>query len=458
MLVIRLLSVFCAFAVKSAASVVVDDPSDLLPQKLFADNEIIANYNVPFVSSQPSDILAAYTFSDVSEAIDHETFSTTLNQTSVILVREGAELNLSYVDVVKSGYSANLLLASFYGFNAAVNVANASVVYFDHINVTTHDGAANIYAYGTDTVAYIENAFLYSSGPVAHGVCAAGNATVYASHISHYSGGNRASSFSGDNPAGYLHVSDSVAHTGGIGSAIFYALGQVYAKNVVGRADRAPVLFSDGVNTIEFTNVDLTAGLLAGTIMFSSAVRTSGATISITDSTLSTLTDDMPGLWFGNIVANASLYNTVINTTSGILVAANFSQVTQDFDYFASYADNSMLAPAIVTVDVAECDLTGDLVAFNSSTISWSLTFYSSWTGTAYSGYGDAFFNVHLDGTSKWTLTNDTSVQNFTSVNTTLDNIDSAGFNVYYNSSAVLNGWLGGETIALTGGGSAKPM
>lgn len=46
------------------------------------------------------------------------------NDTSVILVAEGAELDLSYVDVIKYGYSSNLNEASFWGINAAINVVS----------------------------------------------------------------------------------------------------------------------------------------------------------------------------------------------------------------------------------------------------------------------------------------------------------------------------------------------
>jgi hypothetical protein len=165
----------------------------------------------------------------------------------------------------------------------------------------------------------------------------------------------------------------------------------------------------------------------------------------------------MPGLWFGNTIINVSLYDSELVTASGVLVVANFSQITQDFDYYADYSQQPNLQPAEVYVNVTESALVGDLVAYNSSLISWSLASHSSWMGAAYSGFGDAYFDVYLDETSTWTLTNTTTVQNFTDEDTTLSNICSQGFDVYYNASALLNGYLGGKTIALSGGGSAIP-
>jgi hypothetical protein len=111
--------------------------------------------------------------------------------------------------------------------------ANASTAQLDNLNITVHNGAANVYVYGTNSTAYVSNSWLHSSGPVSRGVYASGNGTAYVSNVAHFSGGYRSSYFSADTPAGYIHVSDSVAHTKGIGSATFYALGEIYANNVV---------------------------------------------------------------------------------------------------------------------------------------------------------------------------------------------------------------------------------
>jgi hypothetical protein len=101
-----------------------------------------------------------------------------------------------------------------------------------------------MYVYGTGSVAYVDNAWLYSSGPVSHGLYAGGNGTVYGTNIEVYSGGNRCSAFSGDNPAGYIHITDAVAHTDGIGSAVCYALGLCNMTNVIGHASRSPAMVS----------------------------------------------------------------------------------------------------------------------------------------------------------------------------------------------------------------------
>lgn len=249
-----------------------------------------------------------------------------------------------------------------------------------------------------------------------------------------------------------------MAHTSGVGSATYYALGTIYAENVVSRSDNGPVVFMDGNQNATLVNCDATAGLLGGAAIFSSAVRTSGASLELENTKITTIGETIPGLWFGNTIINLRLDNSQINTTSGILVVANYSQITQDFDYYASYVDNNSLQPAEVYATVTESDLKGDLVAYNGSYISWKLQSYSSWTGAAYSGYGNASFDVALDRTSNWTLTKTTTLQNYTDSDVSLSNIHSNGYNLYYNSSAALSSWLKGKTIRLSGGGSAIPI
>ncbi|KAL1636188.1 hypothetical protein SLS58_009882 [Diplodia intermedia] len=367
----RLSAHLLSFSGVSLAAVSVVDPSayaDLAADA--ADNAIKAVYDIEPILYQTNDIVGPYEYTNGNDtSVDHASFSAAANDTSVIVVTDGTQLNLSYVDVVKHGYSSNLYQASFYGLNAAVNVANGSTATIAHSNITVHNGAANVFAFGAGTVVHVSDTDLYSSGPVSHGLYAAGNGTIVATNVRHYSGGNRCSSFSGDNPAGVVDVSDSVAHTAGVGSALFYALGSVTGRNVVGWAEQAPALFSDGPQTAVFEHVDFTAGLLAGTVMFSSSTRLSGARLSLTDSLLTATGPSAPALWFGNVVASAAVRRTRLAAASGLLLVANASQVTQEFSYFAGGEQNAAIAPAVVDVAVAESELAGDVVAYNGSSV-----------------------------------------------------------------------------------------
>lgn len=454
-----LIAVMLLWVACSNAVVTISDPSDYVNLSLDAiDNSLLMNWNITPTMYQSIAVNGPFYFSEADQKIAHQTFAATGNDTSVVVVTDNSILNISHSLIMKHGYASNIYQSSFYGVNAAVNVANGSSATFNKINITTHNGSANLYSYGSGTYAIVENSDLYSSGPVSHGLYAGGNGTVTGRNIRHYSGGYRSSAFSGDSPAGYVYIYSSVAHTAGIGSAIFYALGEIHAENVVGHAEQAPVLFMDGVQTAELQKVDLTAGLLAGILLFSSSEREAGAYVNLTDSKLTVLPETAPGLWFGNTIATAELVNVEIETVSGNLVVANYSQVTQNFDYYAGYPDNNDLSPAQADIYVSESNLDGDLVAYNRSSISWTLSQYSSWTGSVKSGYGDAIFGVYLDKTSKWTLTHDAFLTNFTNDDPGLLNILSNGHDIYYDNTSKTNTWLKNQTIDLLGGGKLTPM
>ncbi|KAJ4418117.1 hypothetical protein N0V82_005781 [Gnomoniopsis sp. IMI 355080] len=464
-------TIILCLAALAEATITFEDPSDELPPSYWtADNAILADYQdastalYEFIA-----ITGPYLYDAEDGNITRASLYENANDTSVLVVANSSEVYLSHSTITKLGYSSDLTQAAFFGVNAAINIANTSTLHASHVNVTTHNGAANIYTYGTDSYAYVDHAWLYSSGPNAHGLYAAGNGTVYASNVKHYSGGNRASSFSGDSPAGYVHVSNSIAHTDGIGSAVCYALGLCNLTNVIGHASNAPVTFSDGVQTTLYTDSDVTAGLLAGVVLFSSSTRESGAEVTFTNSRLTVLGSDMPAIWFGNIIGTASFVSSVANNSaSGILAIANMSQVTQDFDYFAGYEQNSAIEPAILTLELEDSVVSGDLVAYNGSAINAVLNDYAHWTGTAYDGYNSTTsidnvtltaptFSVTLAATANWTLTANTSLANFTDADSTVSNVISQGYWIFYDASSSANAAWDSQTVSLNGGGYLAP-
>ena len=69
-------------------------------------------------------VLATHTIDGESSQANHVTWSATANDTSVLLVANDASFKGNYMTFDKSGYSSNLNEASFWGFNAAINVVS----------------------------------------------------------------------------------------------------------------------------------------------------------------------------------------------------------------------------------------------------------------------------------------------------------------------------------------------
>ncbi|RAL08056.1 uncharacterized protein BO97DRAFT_437951 [Aspergillus homomorphus CBS 101889] len=370
-----MLELLLALMPLSAATITLHDPSDDVDlQTDVADNALTANWNYTPTLYQVDAITGAYEYTNEIATISHATLSETANDTSVVVFTESSSVNISSSKVVKHGYSSDLYQASFFGLNAA------------------------------GTYVSITHSRLYSSGPVSHSLYAGDYGTIVGRNLRHYSGGYRSSAFAGDSPQGYVYVYDSIAHTAEVGSAIIYGQATVKAENVAGYAERAPIAFLDSA-TVRIAHSNLTAGLLAGVVTFSSDARTADSEVTVTDSRMTVLPADAPALWFGNVVASAALTRTTSDTASNILIVANYSQVTQDFSYFAAST-----APADATVTVAQSDLRGDLVAYDGSAVRWAL-----------------------------------------------GNVYAAGFTLYYDGNATANAWFGGKTVSLARGGQVTP-
>ncbi|CEL02178.1 hypothetical protein ASPCAL03350 [Aspergillus calidoustus] len=454
-------SLLFSFLSAASASVLVSDPSDIIPASQWAsDNAIKADYHVPVIYYQTTANVAPYTVKNHQhKSFKNAVLRTDSNDTSVVIATEGAIVDISDTEIIKFGYSSNLVQASFFGLNSAVLAANGSEIHLSDVNITTHNGAANVYAYGSDTVIDIENLWMYSSGPTSHALYASGNGTIKARNVQTYSGGNRCSAFSGDSPAGYVYIHDSVAHTTGIGSAVGFVLGEMNLTNVVGTATNSPAFFSIGNSVGSCTNCEMEGGLLAGLFIFG-LDKSGGANSFYLDHTKVTVTDETaPALWFGAITAEVHMRYTEFETPSGILAVANYSTVTEEFNFYAGYDDApSAINTADARVFVEQSTLTGDLVAYNGSTLGLHFADHSFWTGKAYIGYGDAELGVTLDASSTWNVTGNTELQNLTNADSTFSNVRSNGFSIKYNASAPANRPLRGRTFKLQGGGKVSPI
>ena len=103
-------------------------------------------------------------------------------------------------------------------------------------------------------------------------------------------------------------------------------------------------------------------------------------------------------------------------------------------------------------------DLTGDLFADDSeSDLEMTLFNCSKLKGCSYDDSAMGLC-VSLDKSSTWELTEDSFVARLTSADSSLSNIISNGYSLYYSSEHVGNEWLEGKTFSLPGGGFLIPL
>jgi hypothetical protein len=100
----------------ATATITITDPSDMInPANWAADNALLADYNITPTLYQTEAIVGPYSYSNRDFNITRSSLSVNANDTSVLVIANGSDIDVSYTNVVKFGYCSNLYQASFYG-------------------------------------------------------------------------------------------------------------------------------------------------------------------------------------------------------------------------------------------------------------------------------------------------------------------------------------------------------
>lgn len=99
----------------------------------------------------------------------------------------------------------------------------------------------------------------------------------------------------------------------------------------------------------------------------------------------------------------------------------------------------------------------GSILCDRQSKVKVVLTEGSIFTGALNTAGTAAYSKICLSKESVWNLTADSYAGSIVNGDETCANINSNGFNIFYDSSNVANKWLGGRTVELQGGGLLTP-
>ena len=293
---------------------------------------------------------------------------------------------------------------------------------------------------GASSRLFLDNAWLYSSGPGAPGVLASGKATAFLQRIRAFSGGARSSIFAGSEPGGALNVSYATARTTGVGSPCFWPVGQINAEGVICETEKSPMLVMDGASFAKIRAGSAIASALAATVVYNSGNRTEGALLDLDEMELTVTGRDMPGLWFGNTIATAFLNYVELYSYSKQLVVANRSIVAPTFDRFVGpeASGGANIQPAIVDVHVKNSQLVGDIVALQGSTINLFLGEGTTLTGSVYTDSSNATVNVRIQSGARWIMTDRSEVGELQNDDASHKNIVTNGHNLVATVSQVI--------------------
>ncbi|KAH8895865.1 hypothetical protein GQ53DRAFT_819828 [Thozetella sp. PMI_491] len=441
---------FAFFPLACQASIWVMDLSDVIPTSAFApDNAISPVYTIPGASPELPNVVSANVITQ-PQAFDHTVF------------------NASFCEIVKSGGAKDVWSSEMVGHNAAVLLTNQSTGHFSFCNITSHSGAIGAVAIERSTLD-LDRCAIYSTGPCAHGIWASLDGTVRGQVSMIQTNGLR-SAAAGAGMSGSVLASRSILHTtGAYSSPLFFGTGQGWSlrfETVIGNADASPMGIFDGSGDMWLSDSQVTGRGIAGFVSTSTGPQLGAQVLQFNNNWLTSL-GGSPIFWCSNVNTTIQLFRTTLTSDSSSqdawLVVANRSQISTDY---ANYNNgipaftNTTISPAWVAVSVQESLIRGNLLSMLGSYIRWDLVATSVWYGSTYMANAlnaPSYIDVTIAPDCTWVLTQNSVVRGFYAPEKNLTNVIGDGNNISYAGNHSLNGWLGGQTWPLQGGGFATP-
>ncbi len=261
--------------------------------------------------------------------------------------------------------------------------------------------------------------------------------------------------------------------------------GETYASDTA----NVNVVLVENAGVLTMTSVDInktgdSAGDFSGGQNAAAAVLTKGQ-MTLNGSNITTNATGAPGIFVAGEGTQLALNDTSVYTSSEsspvIIVREDASAMVTSGMLSTEGADSPcilLLGGRLTLSGVTLSSTSGDILRVSSgdnfltldntavtampsigdeATLVLRLSNSASFTG-ALGGTLPARSSVYLDATSKLTLTAETYLTVLVNADLTHANIESNGFNLYYDSSAEENAYLNSQSFLLPGGGFLAPI
>lgn len=392
---------------------------------------------------------------ETGDSTSDQAYASETDDTSVICIINGGSLTLENPTITKSGETSSADQSSFYGLNAAVLVGTGSTMTISGGIVDTEGSGTNgVFAAGEGASVTLSDLTIDANGDGAHAVMATLGGSLTLTNVDMNTTGAHSGAIATDRGSGTITVTGGTVTTSGQDSPGIYSTGVITVSEAVISATGAESAVIEGANSITLTDTDLSSSMEDkwGVMIYQSfsgdAEGTHGV-FTMTGGSLSNTATTGPLFFVTNSTGTITLSGVDVTVESGVLVQAGATE-----RWGTSGANGGVV---ILTAD--DQTLSGDLVADSISSISLTLQNNSTLTGAINADHTAQEANLTLDETSTWTVTADsylTCLTNPSIVNGEVTNIIGNGFTVYYDPNVCAE--LGGETYALSGGGSLQPI
>ena len=355
-------------------------------------------------------------------------------------------VSLDNVTVTKTGDSTSGDNSNFYGTNSAIIAKDGATLTIKNSSITTNaDGANGVFSYGGSattnnsssdgTTINISDTKIITTKDNAGGIMTTGGGTTNAKNLTIETSGTSSAAIRSDRGGGTVTVDGGTYKTTGKGSPSIYSTANITVKNadLISTASEGVVI--EGKNSVTLENVSLkdTNDTLNGQSTtykniflyqsMSGDAATGEASFIAKNSKITTNKGDT--LYVTNTTASITLENnTIINNDK----SGNFLRIQKDsWGTSGSNGGN-------VTLTLKNQNVIGNVVVDSISTLNMSLTNKSFFEGAINTNNTAKNITLKLDKNSKIKLTADTYVTSLEDEDSTYENIDLNGYNLYVNN------------------------
>lgn len=397
---------------------------------------------------------SSITYSGVEEitkdtSINSEEYSSQKKDENALLVNGDVDVEISNIEVTKTGDSDGGDNTSFYGTNSAILAKSGANLDLKNIIVTTNaTGANGVFSYGGSattnnssndgTTVTISDSIITTTKDNSGGIMTTGGGIMKASNLSINTAGTSSAAIRTDRGGGTVTVDGGTYTTTGQGSPTIYSTANVTVENskLIAKASEGIVI--EGKNSVTINNCDLTdsntklngqSTTYKNIFLYQSMsgdAANGNAEFTANNSTITTNNGD--SFYVTNTTATINLSNnTIVNNDE----AGNFLRVQKDS--WGKTGSNG----GDVTLIMNSQKATGNIVIDSISTLDMRVETDSYYEGTINADNSAKEITLKLDSSSKIKLTGDSYITALEDEDISYSNIDFNGYKFYVNGIAI---------------------
>lgn len=291
----------------------------------------------------------------------------------------------------------------------------------------------------------VDRTVLNTTGRNAPGIVSAAGGFAEGSQVTANTAGQESPAVEAADGDSTVELENSTLETEGLNSPCVESAGNVSLSNVTVTSQNSGAVNLKGTGVVNFKDSNIVS---FGDTAFDIAAAKHGKTqVSGSKLTADHSTIESKG--------NGALIKITGAKTAVKMIS---TQLLSDSGVFIDIkADRSGNGARLLLYGVDQ-DFEGDINCDSKSKVKMVLTEGSTFTGALNKVNTAAYSKICLSEDSVWNMTSDSYAGSINNYDETCANINSNGYNIYYDRDSLANKWLEGRTIELPGGGVLTPQ